>query len=319
MKLFYKEKDADKRIIHFCGLKFSYKRKYDIKSIDKDKIQTKIDNFNELGINTETRNPKIIVSLTSFPQRMYDIHFGIYSLLTQSLKPDMVILWLGEDKFPNKEKDLPKDIIKLMQNGLTVRFCRDIRSYTKLIPALKEFPNDIIVTADDDIYYDKNWLELLYNEYNKSPDIIHCHRANGITFTKSEINTDKKWISPIKMKSSGASYAHFLTGVGGVLYPPNCLYKDVLNENKYMECAPRHDDAWFWAMAVLNNTKINIIKNNINLLTYVNPERELQFNNEITLWAANKNEGNSQISKIIESYPQIVDILLNGAKVNGKS
>lgn len=312
VKLYYKEKQADKRIIHFCGMKFSYKRKYNIKSIDKEKVQKDINNFDKSGINTEKRDKKIIVSLTSFPQRMYDIHFGIYSLLTQSLKPDMVILWLGEDKFPNKEKDLPKDIIKLMSYGLTVRFCKDIRSYTKLIPALREFPNDIIVTADDDIFYEKNWLKLLYNEYLKVPNAIHCHRANGITFTKGEIDADKKWISPNKMKSSGASFTHFLTGVGGVLYPPNCLYKDVLNEEKYLECAPRHDDAWFWAMAVLNDTKINIIKNNINILTYINPERELQFNNEVTLWAANKNEGNSQISKIIENYPQIIEILSKG-------
>lgn len=314
VKLFYKEKDADKRIIHFCGLKFTYRRKYNIKSIDKNKIQKEIDNFSESGLNAEPREKKVIISLTSFPQRMYDIHFTIYSLLTQSTKPDMVILWLGEDKFPNREKDLPANILKLMNNGLTVKFCRDIRSYTKLIPALHEFPEEVIVTADDDIFYEKNWLERLYSEYQKNPNAIHCHRANGITLSNNEINSDKKWISPDKMKSSGMSFKHFLTGVGGVLYPPHSLYKDVLNEEKFMHCAPRHDDAWFWAMAVLNGTQVNIINNNINSLTYVNPERELQFNGETTLWASNKNEGNSQISKIIENYPQITEKILNGVK-----
>lgn len=314
-KIFYKEKIADKRIIHLCGLKFTYKKKYDIKSIDKDKVQKQIDEFLSNGLNTHQRDEKLIVSLTSFPQRMYDIHFTLYSLLTQTLKPDMVILWLGEDKFPNREKDLPKDVIKLMNNGLTVKFCRDIRSYTKLIPSLKEFSDAVIVTADDDIYYEKNWLEGLYNSYLKDKQSIHCHRANGITVKNNEINSDKKWIEPNKMNSSGSSFRHFLTGVGGVLYPPNCLYKDVLDEDKFMQLAPRHDDAWFWAMAVMNDTKINVINNNINKLTFVNPERELQFNGETTLWSQNKNEGNSQITKILEYYPDIKNKILNGVNI----
>lgn len=310
VKLFYKEKIADKRVIHFCGLKFSYKRKYDIKSIDKEKVQKEIDNFEALGVNADKREIPLIVSLTSIKQRLYDIHFTLYSLLTQSVKPDKVILWLDQDKFPNGEADLPENVRSLIKNGLTVKFCRDVRSYTKLVPALQEFPNAIIVTSDDDIFYDKRWLEILYNEYKKDPKSIHCHRANGITIKNNSINSDKQWTSPIKMNSSGASFKHFLTGVGGVLYPPNCFYKDVLNESAFMDCAPRHDDAWFWAMAVMNNTKINVVKNNINKLTYVNPERELQFNGEQTLWSQNKTEGFSQISKILDRYPQITGILL---------
>lgn len=308
-KLFFREKRADRRIIHFFGLKFSYKRKYDINAIDKEKVQNEINNFKDSGINSTNRSPKIIVSLTSFAQRLYDIHFGIYSLLTQSVKPDMVILWLGEDEFPNKDKDLPESLVQLKQNGLTIKYCKDIRSYTKLVPAMKEYPNDIIVTADDDIFYENNWLEILYKSYLDNPNFIHCHRANGITTSKKEINSDRKWTSPSKMNSSGASFKHFLTGVGGVLYPPNCLYKDVLNEEIFMKCSPRHDDAWFWAMAVLNNTKINIVNNNINSLTYVNPERELQLIDEVTLWSMNKKQADSQISKILERYPQIIDIV----------
>ena len=31
--------------------------------------------------------------------------------------------------------------------------------HTKLVPALKAFPNDILVTADDDVFYPVNWFE----------------------------------------------------------------------------------------------------------------------------------------------------------------
>lgn len=73
----------------------------------------------------------------------------------------------------------------------------------------------------------------------------------------------------IKAKGGGKkfykypSYANKLVGVGGVLYPPNSLYCDITNENLFMELAPTNDDIWFWLMAVLNNKKIKVIKNNI--------------------------------------------------------
>ncbi len=50
-----------------------------------------------------------------------------------------------------------------MPKGLTIDWCEDIKSYKKLIPTLKKYPDAIIVTADDDLIYDNKWLEQLYN------------------------------------------------------------------------------------------------------------------------------------------------------------
>ena len=57
--------------------------------------------------------------------------------------------------------------------------------------------------------------------------------------------------------------ADIFYGGGGVLYPPHSLYKDITNEKLFMELAPTNDDILFWMMAVLNNTKIMAVKNNI--------------------------------------------------------
>ena len=54
------------------------------------------------GLNTEKRDELYIVSLTSFPARMEDIWITIETILRQSFKPDKIILWLGQDKFPGK-------------------------------------------------------------------------------------------------------------------------------------------------------------------------------------------------------------------------
>ena len=104
------------------------------------------------------------------------------------------------------------------------------------------------------------------------------------------------------------SFLNFFTGVGGVLYPPHCLNKDVLNEEKFKSLTPINDDIWFWAMAVLNGTKINIVKNNITQLTFINPDRELGLNGTTSLSHQNvhKNENDKQLYATLEAYPDLL-------------
>ena len=51
------------------------------KGINKEQLSYDIENFKNSGINEQPRTPKLIVSLTSFPERMYDRHFCLYSLI----------------------------------------------------------------------------------------------------------------------------------------------------------------------------------------------------------------------------------------------
>ena len=107
------------------------KSRYKNENIEQRKVS-------EYGLNTEERSPKIIVSLTTFPKRIKTVHITIEQLLTQSVKPDKLILWLAEEQFPNKENDLPEDLLRLREFGLTIGWCKDLRSYKKLLPTLKE-------------------------------------------------------------------------------------------------------------------------------------------------------------------------------------
>ncbi len=40
---------------------------------------------------------------------------------------------------------------------------------------IEKYPNAIIVTADDDLYYKKHWLKELYELYVSKPGYVHCH------------------------------------------------------------------------------------------------------------------------------------------------
>jgi glycosyltransferase involved in cell wall biosynthesis len=269
--------------------------------IDKKKIIKNSKNLKPLPSSSVEHHPRLIVSLTSFPKRIPEIFFNLYSLLNQTTKPDILILWLGEEQFPHKENDLPTRVLDLKNYGLTIKWCKDIKAYTKLIYSIKEYANDIIVTADDDIYYPENWLELLYNSYLREPQYIHCHRAHRITFDNvGNIDYYKKWFWCIS--GHEASFLNFLTGVGGVLYPPDCLYKDVLNEELFMKLSPMNDDIWFWVMAVMNNTKIRVVDNNITEFILIDPEVEFGMKDGITLYKTNKYANDEQLKNVIDFY-----------------
>ena len=211
-------------------------------------------------LNAEDRDDKIVVSLTSFPGRIGIVSKTIKTLLLQKkVKPDLIILWLSESQFSSKEESLPNSIRDLMQYGLTIRWCEDIRSYKKLIPALSEYSKDILVTADDDVYYAHNWLEKLYYSYLQDKKSIHCNKATKFTYDGNTFSA----IAGGKDFYSEPSYLNKLVGVGGVLYPANSLNKNVLDTDCCMKYLSTNDDIWFWCMAVLNETKIRVIEKNV--------------------------------------------------------
>lgn len=226
----------------------------------------------ESGINhMEQRERKVIISLTSFPERIPYVHKAICSMLHQRYKPDMVILWLAEPQFPGKEMDLPRKLLSLCKYGLTIKWVeKDIKPYKKLIPALREFPEDIIVTADDDVYWPVDHLSKLIHALQERPNEIHCHQITRIRFENGSFDSAKR--SPEMYGSS--KYCNKLVGVGGVAYPPHCLGAEVFNEKAFLELAPTSDDIWFWAMALKNGTKIHWIENPDAELLYVEGTQE---------------------------------------------
>lgn len=283
--------------------------------IIKKELDSEIESFSKIGINQDKQNaPLLIVTLTSFPARINEIHYTIYSLLNQRLKPDKVVLWLAEDQFPNKEEDLPNNLLKLKSNGLTIEWCDDIKSYKKLIPALEKYPKDFLVTADDDIYYHETWLEDMWKVYEKHPNTIISSRTRRIKInSEDEILPYNNW--NLINDDSESSYLNLPTGAGGILYFPNALSNMVFEKNLFKEFCPTTDDLWFWAMAVLNMTKITCIDNPFNILKYVNITQELGLINAPTLWLYNK-EGNNdkQFNNLLEHFPEIKKVIINEKK-----
>jgi len=301
LKQFFSINNFDNHlVVYIFGIKIQ-------KKLKTPKIQI---NEKELGLNQEKRDKKLIFSLTSFPQRIPIVSKTIKTLLAQNTKADEIILWLAQEQFPNKENDLPKELLDLKSLGLSIKWCEDIRSYKKLIPTLKEYPNDVIITFDDDIYYPKNTVELLYNEYLKNPNYIYSNRVrrfylenNGL---HSKTSAQMHWL-----KNEKPSYLNKITGCGAVLYPPKSLNEEVFNKKAFREIIPTQDDVWFWAMAILNHTKIKEVAGfNINLVTIENSQEyglsKINTKNKTGIDSLEASR------KIIKHYPEILEIIKQG-------
>lgn len=220
-------------------------------------IKFKIDIFGIGKINTLDINSDIVISLTSYGRRVeYVVFYTIISILKQKHMPSRIILWLDDSYISHNT--IPDKLIRLKKYGLEIRYCSDYKSYKKLIPTLYLCPDKVIITVDDDIYYNRNLISDLYSAYNVDHSKVHCLRAAIPTFSFSgKINSYNTWADPIFK----TNYKYLLPiGCGGILYPPGVLHKDVLNDKLFMSLAPCADDIWFWIMAIINNTKHSISK-----------------------------------------------------------
>lgn len=249
---------------------------------------------------------KLIVSLTSYPARINSVNVTIESLLKQTHPADKVILWLAPEQFPNREGDLPQKLLDLKKHGLTIGWHHDIRSYKKLIPALKMYPDDVIITADDDIIYSPTMIQKLWDSYCQYPTEIQAHRITKFVYENNDFDA-----IPGGKQYYRSSFLNKLTGCGGVLYPPRCMNHDVLNEQLFMHLAPTNDDQWFWLMAVLNDTKIRVVKGNQYKLNYV-PNTQMDC-------LSTTNDGDDNLfwrdfSRIIKYYPILKTKLINAVR-----
>lgn len=204
------------------------------------------------GINsTERRNHEVVVSLTSYGRRVSDVvHYAIISLLRQTYKPDKIVLWLDSENWNNE--NLPTTLVDLRKYGLTINFCRDLKSFKKLIPALQLYPSSLIITCDDDIWYKSDMVERLIHAYEDDPTKIYAHRAHLITYSENKINSYSEWVDEI---SDAEGVNVFPTSGGGTLYTRDLLHEDITKEELFMKLSPKADDVWNYFMGLAAGTK----------------------------------------------------------------
>lgn len=236
---------------------------------------------------------KLIVSFTSFPARIDNAWIVVKTMLLQSYTPDKILLWLSKDQFPNSDS-IPVSLRTLEGDIFEIRMVEgDIRSHKKYLYVFQMFPNDLIVTVDDDIFYPQNLLKGIVECHKENPDAVICNY--GLYVTQSENGSllpYKKW----KRNKSLLSKDFFFGSGGGTLFQPTKLYKDVTNIELALKLTPTADDVWLNAMVRLANLPLIVRSNNHVLsVTVEDDERLCDLNIGFS-------QNDMQINALIEYY-----------------
>ncbi len=99
-------------------------------------------------------NGNFIVSLASYSKRINTLHICLESIFSQTLTPKKIILYLDNSV---QIDALPVEITAFIDKGLEIiSVSDDILSHNKYYYTFKEYPDDIIITVDDDVIYGEN-------------------------------------------------------------------------------------------------------------------------------------------------------------------
>lgn len=243
--------------------------------------------------------PRIIVSLTSFPQRIDKVYIAASSIFQQTRKPDMVILWLAESQFPNREKDLPMELLEYQTFGLQIRWCpEDIRPHKKYYYAMQEFPEDIIITIDDDLTYDSHMIEKLFVSYLHYPNAVSTVRTHLVKGQDDgKIASYNVWVKEFSGLIGKPAMQLFSTSGAGTLFPPHCMDEEVFNIEMIKKLCLNADDLWLKVMQVRKGTPVVLVDKN-RLLRYIDGTQEVALRTTNVYNSAN----DDQLSNVLSVY-----------------
>lgn len=252
-------------------------------------------------------NSQVIVSLTTFGPRIREVARAIESIMEQTLKPNRIILWLNQE-LEHSPHLIPASLRLLEKRGLEILFTEDIGAAKKLIPALRKFPNDVIITIDDDSLYDIDLIDRLLTAHLRFPKAVCAGRIDRLVLTK-----DSKSLSVIYDRAddlyltSQPLMQPIAVGVGGVLYPPHSLHPDVFNIELMRKLTPKADDLWFKTMELLAGTPV-FPANELNP-TDVFLLQSRHYRLELALYTTNfiGRQDDVQLRALTGHYPQLLD------------
>ena len=247
-------------------------------------------------------NSEVVISLTTFPERIKYVWMTIATLLNQKTKPYKIVLWLAEEQFPDKK--IPPILRRLCKRGLIIRYCDDLKPHKKYFYSIKEWPNKYILTCDDDMFYPENLLKDLWENSKKYPNYIICNNSMKATYdSKGSLIRRDQWMH-VYEEMIGLQVCP--VGCGGVLYPPNALDKEVFNKNALKEIALCQDDVWLKGMGVLNDTRAyNAGKYAHDFINSIYTQKSGLWQKNIVCEGDNYTPNEVAWNKMIMRYPQI--------------
>lgn len=236
-----------------------------------------------------------IVSLTSYSKRINTLHICLESIFSQTLMPKKVILYLDSSIHAN---EIPEEVNIYVKKGLEINFVSaDICSHNKYYYTFQNYPDDIVITVDDDVIYDKLTFFNLFQTHQKYPNAVCATRVTCMMFNnKKLILSYNDWISEYDQLKYPSKML-LAVGVGGILYPPHIFTAETFNRDLIIRLALTADDIWLKIMELRNHIPV--------VWTGQLPQHPMQIPNtsNVGLWRnINKYKNDEYIKNLVNHF-----------------
>jgi hypothetical protein len=226
---------------------------------------------------------RIVISLTTLPNRIFDLKPTLISLLDSTYKVDKIYVNIPYETLKGQEYVIP-DWLTRLHNVYINRVSNDYGPATKLLPTLN-VEKDWIIVCDDDVIYGSRMVESYIQQlYRKEPvTIFGANIVNGIP--EDEV--------PTYLRFRGPKWVDLVMGHNSFLIHANMFSSDVFSIPKDLIWT---DDVWFSGMLKRKIYSLGFTYKNIPMSKYYNTGFSLSGNVNAD------NENNRKAIEYFESF-----------------
>lgn len=189
------------------------------------------------GEETQSK-PRIVVSLTTIPERINELRFTLKSLLKQTLQPDEIAVNLPYKTLKGKEYILPEWLVRLSQKEKSKvkihRLEKDFGPASKLLPTLKREHEDTkIICVDDDLVYPPELVYSLVKTSEKYPNNAITTFAKKLLYNglNEPPRNGSTWAWLRAQRLTGNARSDLVLGVFGFLVKPKFFFEEKVQAN----------------------------------------------------------------------------------------
>lgn len=198
---------------------------------------------------------KPIVSLTTFPARIDTVWLVIHSIYNQSYRPAKILIVLTKEEFPEGIKSVPSSLNRYLNKGVEIVFTNEnLKPHNKYHYALRTYPNRIVITVDDDLFYWKDTIERLVKLHIQYAECVCANRIQRISIEDDKFDKSFNW-KTMEHKVE-PSHQYLALGYSAVLYPNNFQNSLLLDDRKIKAYCLNADDLWLKCCEILNKTMV---------------------------------------------------------------
>lgn len=191
----------------------------------------------------------VIISIATYNKRLPKIIQTFPTILSQKIEYKKIIVNVQDDCSDDEFKQF-ETLKKLSDKVEVVKRPAKWRALNKIIHTYSEYPDDIIITCDDDIFYDDYLFPALLDMHIKQPNCIVAHEINPVIICDNGYITTPICIEP---KLHQIEFGKYMTGC--CLFPPHIFDGTIIpldDYDKFIEITGGfNDEIWLWLLSTL--------------------------------------------------------------------